>query len=67
MAVERTGHSLHLWLGPLGLHLWRHGSTYRPWYLQFAELDWAKPLGLTGRVSQRLSILCPFIKRFSIV
>lgn len=26
--VERTGTSLHLWLGPVGLHLFRHKSPY---------------------------------------
>lgn len=34
---ERDGNSAHLWLGPLGLHLWRHRSFYRPWYLQLGE------------------------------
>lgn len=35
--LERTGTSLHIWVGPVGVHIFRHRSYYRP---GFVELDW---------------------------
>jgi hypothetical protein len=37
--IERTGTSLHIWVGPLGLHLWRHKGTHKHAPLKF-DWDW---------------------------
>lgn len=39
LSLERTGDSFHFWIGPFGVHLWRHKGSHKTSPI---NLDWKR-------------------------